>query len=99
MLRSILFFAGMFFASVLSAQFCGTDQGPLLERTDINKKQMVPVQRGVQKYIPITFHLVADASGNGRVSEEGILAQVANINASYADQEIKYYIDKFNYFD
>jgi len=99
MLRLILLFTGIFITSVASAQFCGTPQDPLLERVDINKKNMIPMQRSVQKYIPITFHLVAASNGSGRVSEEGVLMQVANINASYADQEAKFYIDHFNYFD
>ena len=60
---------------------------------------MIPVQRGVQKYIPVTFHLVAQPQVTGRVTEENVLLQVASINASYADQEAKFYIDRFNYFD
>ena len=99
MLRLILFFVGIFITSVASAQFCGTPQDPILERTDINKESLIPIQRGVQKYIPITFHLVAAANGTGRVTEENVLLQLANINASYADQEAKFYIDRFNYFN
>ena len=99
MLRHILFIGCIFITSLASAQFCGTPQDPILERTVINKKSLIPLKRGVQKYIPVTFHLVADASGNGRVSEEAILFQVANLNSSYADQEAKFYIDRFNYFD
>ena len=99
MLRSFLALTGLFISSFLSAQYCSTPQEPLLERTDANKKAMVPVQRGVQKYIPVTFHLVANSAGAGRITEENILLQVASINASYADQEAKFYIDRFNYFD
>jgi len=99
MLRSFLALAGLFISSILAAQFCSTPQEPLLERTDANKKAMMPVQRGVQKYIPVTFHLVANTAGNGRITEENVLLQIASINASYADQEAKLYIDRFNYFD
>lgn len=99
MLRLLLTYTGIFLASALSAQFCGTPQEPILERTDANKKVLLPVQRGAVKYIPMTFHLVASSAGNGRVTEEAVLQQVANINASYADQEAKFYIDRFNYFD
>lgn len=99
MLRFLLACSGLFTISILSAQFCSTPQEPLLERTDINKKLMLPVQRGVVKYIPVTFHMVASSSGTGRVTEEAVLMQVANINASYADQEAIFYIDRFNYFD
>ena len=81
MLRSFLALTGLFISSFLSAQYCSTPQEPLLERTDANKKAMVPVQRGVQKYIPVTFHLVASSAGAGRITEENILLQVASINA------------------
>jgi hypothetical protein len=83
----------------LSAQWCGTAQETLLERTDANKKVMTSIQRGVVKYIPVTFHLVASSAGAGRVQEENVLRQIANINEAYADQESKFYIDRFNYFD
>jgi len=99
MLRFFLAFTGLFIATIAPAQFCSTPQEPLLERTDANKKAMIPVQRGVQKYIPVTFHLVASTAGTGRVSEEAVLQQVASLNASYADQEAVFYIDRFNYFD
>ncbi len=99
MLKSLLAAAGIFIVFTVVAQPCGTPQAPLLERTDANKKTMVEVQRGVQKYIPMTFHLVANDAGSGRVTEEAILSQVANINAQYGDQEALFYIDRFNYFD
>lgn len=99
MLRFIFALSGFFLTSVLSAQWCGTPQEPILERTDANKLTMLEGQRSAQKYVPITFHLVANAAGNGRVTEENVLLQVANMNAAYADQETKFYIDRLNYFD
>jgi hypothetical protein len=99
MLRFLFAFIGLMFFSTISAQFCSTPQEPLLERTDENKKVMIPVQRGAVKYIPMTFHLVANSAGNGRITEESILLQVASINADYADQEAIFYIDRFNYFE
>lgn len=92
--------AGLFLSLHMQAQFvCSTPQEPILERTDANKKAMIPLQRGVQKYIPVTFHLVASASGTGRVAEENVLLQLANLNVQYGDQEALFYIDRFNYFD
>ena len=99
MLRFLFALTGLMFISTLSAQFCGTPQQPLLERTDENKKLMIPVQRGALKYIPLTFHLVASSAGAGRITEESILQQVASLNVTYADQEAVFYIDRFNYFD
>ncbi len=99
MLRTLLAFAAIFMAFTMVAQPCGTPQAPLLERTDANKKAMIEVQRGALKYIPMTFHLVANDAGSGRVTEESILYQVASINEQYSDQEAIFYIDRFNYFD
>lgn len=99
MLRLLFISLGLFMTSLVSAQYCGTPQEPILERTDANKKIMIPVQRGVQKYIPMTFHLVAASNGNGRVTEESVLLQLANLNVQYGDQEATFYIDRFNYFD
>lgn len=99
MLRLLIALTGIFLTSVLSAQWCGTPQEPILVRTDANKLSMAEGPRNAQKYVPITFHLVANSAGNGRVTEENVLLQVANLNASYADQEIKFYIDRLNYFD
>ena len=100
-MNKILFGLAAFFLTVqVQAQFiCSTPQEPILERTDANKKAMIPLQRGVQKYIPVTFHLVAAANGTGRVTEENVLLQLCNLNAQYADQEALFYIDRFNYFD
>lgn len=99
MIRSFLTFFMALIAYGVSAQICGTPQEPLLERTDANKAAMLPVQRGVAKYIPVTFHLVANSAGNGRIPEESILLQIASLNEDFADQEVTFYIDRFNYFD
>ncbi len=99
MIRLVFALAGMFMAFAISAQPCATPQEPLLERTDANKKEMIPVQRGALKYIPMTFHLVANESGSGRVTEESVLYQIASLNEQYGDQESIFYIDRFNYFD
>jgi hypothetical protein len=99
MIKSFLTIFSVFIASALSAQWCGTPQEPILERTDANKLAMVPTQRGAIKYIPVTFHMVANSAGNGRISVENILYQVANINAAYADQEAIFYIDRLNSFN
>ena len=99
MIKSFLTFVSVLMATALSAQWCGTPQEPILERTDANKLAMVPTQRGAIKYIPVTFHMVASTAGAGRISVESILMQVANINAAYADQEAIFYIDRLNSFN
>lgn len=96
-----LLFALVFgsFFQVAYSQFCGTPQDGLLQRVDLHKKELLPLQRGIVKYVPVTFHLVAAANGSGRVTEENVLRQLASVNAAYADQEMIFYIDRFNYFD
>src|SRR5690606_24792827 len=81
-----------------SAQMvCGTDQTPLIEQIMEYKKNPIPVERGVVKYVPITFHLVLNTAGNGRVVEENILSQVAALNTQYQDHEFVYYIKELKY--
>jgi hypothetical protein len=99
MSRILFSLLGLFFFQIASAQWCGTNQEALQPFLDANLKAMVPSQRGAVKYIPVTFHLVANAAGSGRVEEENVLKQVANFNAAYADQDFIFYIDHFNYFD
>ncbi len=98
---SRLFFTllGLLFVNLLSAQFCGTQQGPLLERLDVNMRSLQPAQRGLLKFVPVTFHLVANSEGVGRINEEAVLRQISTFNAQFADQEILFYIDRFNYFN
>lgn len=83
----------------LFAQPCGTPSGPIMERMLANRKNLIELKRGAVKYVPVTYHLVAATNGTGRVEEENVLKQVANINAAYADQEFVFYIDSFNYFN
>ncbi|HEX5111575.1 MAG TPA: hypothetical protein VFV79_01930 [Saprospiraceae bacterium] len=95
---SLLFFA-LFLVQLASAQWCGTPQDAIIPYLDANLANLVASQRGATKYIPVTFHLVADANGNGRVEEENVLKQVLNFNNHYADQDFIFYIDHFNYFN
>ncbi|MGB4848394.1 MAG: zinc-dependent metalloprotease [Saprospiraceae bacterium] len=99
MLRLLLAFSGFLLTTLVSAQYCGTPQQPLVDRVDELKKNLSSNQRNAQKYIPVTFHLVASSAGSGRVKEEEVLKQVANLNTQYGDQQAIFYIDHFNYFD
>lgn len=99
MLRLFLAFSGFLLTTLVTAQFCGTPQQPLLDRVDESKKSLSFHERSAQKYIPVTFHLVANSAGTGRVQEEDVLKQIANLNTQYGDQMAVFYIDHFNYFD
>lgn len=81
------------------SQICSTPQEELLQRVDEHKKSLIPLQRGIVKYVPVTFHLVANSNGTGRVSEENVLRQLASLNSSFQDQEFIFYINRLNYFD
>lgn len=97
MSRVFIAFSLFLMSEILSAQICGTPQAPLLDRTDINKKSLQILQRGVEKYIPLTFHLVADSDSNGAIQVEDVFRQLCNLNAQFDDQEVTFYIDRLNY--
>lgn len=99
MIRFLTLSSFLLAVNLLSAQICGTPQLPLLERVDILKKSMLIQERGVAKYIPVTFHLVANNEGLGRIQEENVLDQLCILNEQFADQEVIFYIDRLNYFD
>nr|MBP7185146.1 hypothetical protein [Saprospiraceae bacterium] len=91
-----------FFASHLSAQvrgFCGTTENldPMIERL-LNNKRTVELlgpnfgNRNVVSFVPIRFHLVANASGSGRIAEKKVYELLCKLNEEYADQNIQFYI-------
>ncbi|MDQ3016890.1 MAG: zinc-dependent metalloprotease [Bacteroidota bacterium] len=96
MSRLVLSVFCLLFTTLISAQYCGTPQAPLLERVDVNKRLPAGTRNAV-KYIPVTFHLVAATNGTGRIQEEDVFRQLANLNAQYADQEAIFYIDTLKY--
>jgi hypothetical protein len=99
MSRLCIAFSLLLISYFVKAQTCGTPQLPLLERVEENQKSLKILQRGTVKYVPVTFHLVANAAGNGRVQETAILDQLCNLNKQYADQEVVFYIDTFKYME
>ena len=48
--------------------------------------------RGAIQYVPIFFHLVGDASGNGKHKERLVLDQLCKLNAAYAPMDIRFYL-------
>nr|MBP6811792.1 hypothetical protein [Saprospiraceae bacterium] len=86
----VLFFAfiGTFsaFGQELQPHTCGNaqDQTDFLPRLRENKIVMEAMRaaaadRGETKYVPIHFHLVADAAGNGRHKEIRVLEQLCKL--------------------
>jgi hypothetical protein len=93
---------GLFAVLSASAQelkpVCGTsaaDQHAFTPRLLANLAAVESGQvqdRGGVQYIPVHFHLVADASGAGRVREYKVLDQLCALNASYASIGIQFYL-------
>lgn len=107
MLRNITFILAFLIPVIGLAQgpgFCGTERYELdliTKKLLQNKKTYAeqPQLRSITKYVPVTFHLVADDNGNGRATEEALLAQLCSLNEQYADQDMIFYLDGFNYKD
>ncbi len=97
--RLLFFVFCILLVNVASAQICGTPQQTLLERVDFNRNLNLVIERGVLRYIPVTFHLVAKSDGTGRIQEEDVFRQLCSLNEQYADQSAFFYIDHLNYFD
>ncbi len=69
----------------------------LLENKRLIKDGLVQ-QRNAITYIPVTFHLVGDNDGDGRILETNVLNMLCRMNDDYFDQEIQFFIhDGFNY--
>ncbi len=92
----------MTFASNTQAQQvpdqCGTsyaDQQLTLPRLRANIAAVEngqTVQERTIRYVPIHFHLVGDASGNGKHRVSKVLDQMCDLNAVYDSFEIRYYL-------
>lgn len=78
---------------------CGTsiaDQDMFNERLLQNLATVESGQvqdRGGVQYVPVFFHLVGDASGNGRVREIKVLEQLCALNAAFAPSGIQFYLN------
>ena len=81
---------------------CGTEHtDAMIQRLLKNRDAALSTSSNsrVVKYVPVTFHLVANDNGNNRAREEQVLAQIASLNAQYADQEFIFYIDELDSID
>lgn len=96
----ILFFALAALSSSYAQQpICGNaqDQIDLIPRLEQNKLVMEAMRaaakdRGDVQYVPIHFHLVGDASGNGRHKESKVIDQLCKLNAAYLPVGIQFYL-------
>ncbi len=64
----------------------------LLENLATVESGLVQDRGGVQ-YAPVFFHLVADASGNGRIREIKVLEQLCALNTAFDPVGIQFYLN------
>lgn len=94
LIQTFLFF--FFLNSVFAQQghFCQTDQAPIMERLIQNKEflktQGLP-QRKTDYYIPVVFHLIADAAGNFRAEEKDVFNLLCRVNENFKDVGFVFY--------
>lgn len=94
---------GLFTAFTAGAQetrhVCGTtieDQLQYSARLEANiaasENGTAVSDRSAVQYVPIHFHLVGDASGNGKIKERLVLDQLCALNEAYAPMEMRFYL-------
>lgn len=94
---------GLGFISGAGAQenrgYCGTtiaDQAQYTARLQDNiakaKSGTLVHERGAVQYVPIYFHLVGDANGDGKHKERLVLDQLCEMNEFYAATEMRFYL-------
>lgn len=77
---------------------CGTsfeEQAKYTARTKANVEKAesgAVSERGAIQYVPIHFHLVGDANGEGKHKERFILDQLCDLNEAYAPMDIRFYL-------
>ncbi len=95
-------------AQEITGDWCGLHhqegaQDALRERRNAHKEtlaQGIVYPRDIL-YVPITFHLVAETSGTGRITENRVLDQLCEINEDFAPYDIQFFLKdgQFNYVD
>ena len=94
---------GVCFAVAAGAQQtrhnCGTSIEEQLQFKDrlkaniaASKNNTQVAERGAIQYVPIHFHLVGDASSNGKIKERFVLDQMCALNNAYAPMDIRFYL-------
>lgn len=76
---------------------CATDQEALMNRLDDNKEAATQlVQSRMDRFVPITWHLIGRTDGTGKVSYKKILDQMCRLNEDFADVGFVFYVKDFN---
>jgi len=64
----------------------------LLANRENSRSGTAVSDRGAIQYVPVYFHLVGDAQGNGKVKEAKVLDQLCALNTAYASMDIRFYL-------
>ena len=81
-----------------SSGTCGTTFEDQLASRPRLRENLVSIESGSYvndrtiQYVPIFFHLVGDASGNGKHKERLVLDQLCKLNIAYAPMDIRFYL-------
>ncbi|MDA8692467.1 zinc-dependent metalloprotease [Saprospiraceae bacterium] len=91
----------VFCCQIVSAQshHCGTDQSDSFMQDLRKNKPYFEQTRNksrVERFVPITFHAVADSQGEGRVSDQVILESLCVLNQRFEDTEMRFYLQNIN---
>ena len=65
----------------------------LIPRLRWYKDHPVASERSEIQYVPIYFHLTADANGEGRHRDRFVLDQLCDLNEAYASMDIRFYLN------
>ncbi|MEM1325015.1 MAG: T9SS type A sorting domain-containing protein [Bacteroidota bacterium] len=81
---------------------CGTDAAALNylgQQLLANRAISYIESRNEITYLPVTFHLVANDGGIGRVRESNVLDQLCQLNIDFRPYDIQFYLQELNYVD
>ena len=94
------FFIQFAYGQLRDGAVCGTHPtAEMIEELKANIANMgIGFQRGGTVFVPIKFHLVANANGDGRISELRVFKTLKFLNENYEQLGMQFYVkDDFNY--
>ena len=100
----LLWLVGAVFGLCAQSVPCGTPKhAPNLQTrtlTNVRTLREAPATaaRDVQ-YIPITFHLIANGAGEGRVELTNVLELLCYVNQEFTNAEMRFYVHRINEID
>ncbi|MEM9885884.1 MAG: zinc-dependent metalloprotease [Bacteroidota bacterium] len=107
-MRSVLIFVSLLSAICLHSQHIHScdlsdETRETLEKNIIAYQQILkenPIESRTEiSYIPMTFHLIANDEGIGRLKESRVLDQLCQLNKDFAAYKLQFFLERFNYED